>query len=153
MCGASPARIRRFRFSRYSSDMRKFRANSLISWVALLGTPFLRPPPRLPLANGRPTGPVRTLNTPIPRLLCPRSPYERASGLVRYVRRVGPTWERSSGPTQLAPISGKKNGRYTHLGGANSGREEPNGGAGRAGRSRASGVRFDERAASPGSRG
>src|SRR5260370_22712289 len=58
--------MRSCRLLRYAADSRKVRRNVLTSSVALLGTPFLRPPPRLPLAKGRPTGPVRVLKTPMP---------------------------------------------------------------------------------------
>ena len=53
MCGASPAMTRRSRFSRYLALMRKPRPKSLISRVALLGTPFGRPPPGLPFLGGQ----------------------------------------------------------------------------------------------------
>src|SRR3990167_10315409 len=45
MCGALPDFRRRFRLSMYAGSSKHSRAKSLISRVALFGTPFGRPPP------------------------------------------------------------------------------------------------------------
>ena len=62
MCGAVPARTRCSRGLRYLSDIRKLRANSLISRVALFRAPLGRPPPGFPQhGDHAPAQPLKTL--------------------------------------------------------------------------------------------